>query len=200
MPSNSHRPFFRSKASELRTHADAHWSDLSALESVATELTYRSSNAAQSLAARISKRITELNLSAPATVEPPPPPEHAPRPQVPVHPTATPQVAPTRPAATNRRGNASADKKDNGIFPFIFIGSIVAFFAFALFRDPPPKPKVDPFKANVIQNHDVHVDGYTKANGTYVKPHARTQQNHTKSDNFSTKGNTNFYTGKRGTR
>lgn len=43
-----------------------------------------------------------------------------------------------------------------------------------------------------------HVQGYTKKNGTYVMPHYRTNPNHTKFDNWSTKGNINPYTGKKG--
>ncbi|HZF62739.1 MAG TPA: hypothetical protein VEZ52_14115 [Desulfovibrio sp.] len=44
------------------------------------------------------------------------------------------------------------------------------------------------------------VKGYTKKNGTYVAPHQRTAPNNTKMDNYSTKGNTNPYTGKAGTK
>lgn len=44
------------------------------------------------------------------------------------------------------------------------------------------------------------VKGYTKKSGTYVAPHHRTTPNKTKSDNYSTKGNTNPYTGKKGTK
>ena len=43
------------------------------------------------------------------------------------------------------------------------------------------------------------VRGYVKKDGTYVAPHVRTSPNSTKSDNYSTKGNTNPYTGKAGT-
>lgn len=46
----------------------------------------------------------------------------------------------------------------------------------------------------------VHVKGYTKKDGTYVAPHERTAPNHTKNDNYSTKGNVNPYTGKEGTK
>lgn len=42
------------------------------------------------------------------------------------------------------------------------------------------------------------VKGYTKKNGTYVAPHTRTAPNKTKSDNYSTKGNYNPNTGKKG--
>ena len=42
--------------------------------------------------------------------------------------------------------------------------------------------------------------GYTKDNGTYVQPYQSTNPNSTQTDNFSTKGNTNPYTGQSGTR
>lgn len=45
----------------------------------------------------------------------------------------------------------------------------------------------------------VHVNGYTKANGTYVAPHEKTAPNNTVNDNYSTKGNVNPYTGRAGT-
>ncbi len=43
------------------------------------------------------------------------------------------------------------------------------------------------------------VKGYTKSNGTYVAPHYKTPPNKSKFDNFSTKGNINPYTGRKGT-
>lgn len=46
----------------------------------------------------------------------------------------------------------------------------------------------------------VYVSGYVKSNGTYVKPHYRTSANHTRNDNYSTKGNINPYTGSYGTK
>lgn len=45
-----------------------------------------------------------------------------------------------------------------------------------------------------------HVRSYTKKDGTYVAPHQRSAPNHTKTDNYSTKGNVNPYTGKPGTK
>jgi parvulin-like peptidyl-prolyl isomerase len=45
----------------------------------------------------------------------------------------------------------------------------------------------------------VHVNGYTRQNGTYVAPHYRTAPNNTISDNYSTQGNVNPYTGRAGT-
>ncbi|MGH1336828.1 MAG: peptidoglycan-binding domain-containing protein [Aureispira sp.] len=44
----------------------------------------------------------------------------------------------------------------------------------------------------------VKVKGYYKSNDTYVKSHYRTAPNSTNTDNFSTRGNTNYYTGKPG--
>jgi hypothetical protein len=42
------------------------------------------------------------------------------------------------------------------------------------------------------------VRGYSTKSGKYVAPHARTPSNRTKIDNYSTRGNVNPYTGKRG--
>ena len=47
---------------------------------------------------------------------------------------------------------------------------------------------------------DTSVKGYYKSNGTYVQPHYRSLPNSTTSDNWSTSGNTNPYTGEKGTR
>jgi len=46
----------------------------------------------------------------------------------------------------------------------------------------------------------VHVDGYTRSNGTYVPPHNRTAPDTTRNDNWSTRGNTNPDTGVNGTK
>lgn len=45
----------------------------------------------------------------------------------------------------------------------------------------------------------VHVNGYTRHNGTYVQPHYRTAPDGTKMNNWSHIGNVNPYTGKVGT-
>ena len=47
---------------------------------------------------------------------------------------------------------------------------------------------------------DVAVKGYYRSDGTYVKPHYRSNPNSYKTDNWSTKGNYNPYTGKKGTK
>jgi hypothetical protein len=46
----------------------------------------------------------------------------------------------------------------------------------------------------------VYVDGYTRSDGTYVEGHYRSSPNDTVSDNYSTDGNENPYTGEEGTR
>ena len=44
------------------------------------------------------------------------------------------------------------------------------------------------------------VRGYTRKDGTYVAPHMQTNPNSTRSDNWSTRGNVNPYTGQAGTK
>ena len=46
----------------------------------------------------------------------------------------------------------------------------------------------------------VAVKGYVKKSGTVVKPYMKTTPNKTKTDNYSTKGNLNPFTGKVGTK
>jgi len=46
----------------------------------------------------------------------------------------------------------------------------------------------------------VHVDGYSRRDGTYVQPHYRSAPNGSLSDNYGTQGNINSYTGQLGTR
>ncbi len=47
---------------------------------------------------------------------------------------------------------------------------------------------------------DQYVNGYYKSNGTYVDSYMKSSPNSTKSDNFSTYGNVNPYTGQAGTK
>ena len=52
---------------------------------------------------------------------------------------------------------------------------------------------------NVVEARTVSVKGYYKpSTGRYVAPSYRTSPNKTKIDNYSTKGNYNPYTGKKG--
>lgn len=46
----------------------------------------------------------------------------------------------------------------------------------------------------------VHVRGYFRRNGTYVAPHYRSHPDHTRLNNWSTRGNVNPYTSQEGTR
>lgn len=47
---------------------------------------------------------------------------------------------------------------------------------------------------------DRAVNGYTRSNGTYVQPYERTAPDNTRSNNYSTQGNINPYTGQQGTK
>jgi len=51
-----------------------------------------------------------------------------------------------------------------------------------------------------IAKADVHVRGYYRGNGTYVAPHYRSDPDGSARNNWSTYGNVNPYTGRRGTR
>lgn len=46
---------------------------------------------------------------------------------------------------------------------------------------------------------DVHVKGHYRSNGSYVQPHYRSAPDSSKLNNWSTRGNTNPYTGQEGT-
>ncbi len=46
---------------------------------------------------------------------------------------------------------------------------------------------------------DQSVNGYYRSNGTYVQPYHRSAPDNTRTDNYSTRGNVNPYTGAAGT-
>jgi hypothetical protein len=46
---------------------------------------------------------------------------------------------------------------------------------------------------------DTYVRGYTRSDGTYVQPHYRSDPDGDPFNNYSSRGNTNPYTGQRGT-
>jgi len=46
---------------------------------------------------------------------------------------------------------------------------------------------------------DEYVNGYIRSNGTQVQSYGRSSPNITRYDNYSTQGNTNPYTGQKGT-
>jgi opacity protein-like surface antigen len=54
--------------------------------------------------------------------------------------------------------------------------------------------------ASSAEAADHYVRGYYRSNGTYVAPHYQTNPNGTTSDNYSTRGNYNPYTGAPGTK
>lgn len=49
-------------------------------------------------------------------------------------------------------------------------------------------------------NAGQYVNGYTRSDGTYVQGHYRSSPNSYQYDNYGTSGNSNPYTGERGTR
>lgn len=49
-------------------------------------------------------------------------------------------------------------------------------------------------------SRSTRVKGYTTKKGTYVAPYRRTKADRTQRNNYSTKGNTNPWTGAKGTR
>lgn len=56
------------------------------------------------------------------------------------------------------------------------------------------------FAATSSVQAQVHVDGHVRRDGTYVPPHYRTAPDDTRMNNWSTRGNTNPYTGQPGYR
>jgi hypothetical protein len=52
--------------------------------------------------------------------------------------------------------------------------------------------------ASATESH--HVRSYVTKRGAYVAPHRQTNPDHSKLNNWSTKGNVNPYTGKKGTK
>jgi hypothetical protein len=52
---------------------------------------------------------------------------------------------------------------------------------------------------NNAQAKTIRSKGYFKSSGKYVMPYFKTSPNRTKFDNYSTKGNYNPFTGKKGT-
>ncbi len=61
-------------------------------------------------------------------------------------------------------------------------------------------PSVTYSVPSTVNYNTTTVSGYTRSNGTYVQSHARTMPNSTNWDNFSTKGNSNPFTGSTGYR
>ena len=61
-------------------------------------------------------------------------------------------------------------------------------------------PSVTYSVPSTVNYNTTSVSGYTRSNGTYVQSHVRTMPNNTNWDNFSTKGNSNPFTGSTGYR
>ena len=61
-------------------------------------------------------------------------------------------------------------------------------------------PSVTYTVPSTVNYNTTSVSGYSRSNGTYVQSHVRTMPNSTNWDNFSTKGNSNPFTGSTGYR
>jgi hypothetical protein len=61
-------------------------------------------------------------------------------------------------------------------------------------------PSVTYSVPSTVNYNTTSVSGYSRSNGTYVQSHVRTMPNSTNRDNFSTKGNSNPFTGSTGYR
>ena len=61
-------------------------------------------------------------------------------------------------------------------------------------------PSVTYSVPSTVNYNTTSVTGYSRNNGTYVQSHVRTMPNSTNWDNFSTKGNSNPFTGSTGYR
>ena len=61
-------------------------------------------------------------------------------------------------------------------------------------------PSVTYSVPSTVNYNTTSVSGYTRSNGTYVQSHVRTMPNSTNWDNFSSKGNSNPFTGSTGYR
>ena len=56
------------------------------------------------------------------------------------------------------------------------------------------------FTAFASAQSSTYVSGYTKSDGTYVQGYYKTTTDKTNTNNYSTQGNTNSYTGQQGTK
>lgn len=80
-----------------------------------------------------------------------------------------------------QRKMCERDKKEKCMRNMLFL--LVFFFALSV----------------CSEGHAASTRGYVKKNGTYVQPYQKTVPDRSKYNNYSTKGNTNPYTGKQGT-
>jgi hypothetical protein len=86
------------------------------------------------------------------------------------------------------------------VVTLLFVLTALPVFGWSSHSHNPTKSKTSTAACCSKSASDVPVHGYTKRNGTVVKPYTRTHENSTQRDNFSTKGNVDPYTGKIGTK
>lgn len=118
-------------------------------------------------------------------------------------PSAT-AAAVTRPASlspvqSNNAARARPERSGFGVVAAISVG--ICFLLATCQTQPLRVPNTaTPLQSQSRNNGDVYVRGHYRSDGTYVRPHVRTRQNHIFGDNFSTSGNRNPYSGRSGTR
>ena len=103
---------------------------------------------------------------------------------------AIPLIAPTAHTSAEYRGPDSS-KRDPFAYSLLAKGNmkkLLAVLLLALFLIP-----------SVVLAY-TRVRGYTRSNGRYVAPHYRSDRNSSRFDNYSSYGNTNPFTGKKGYR
>ena len=131
-----------------------------------------------------------------------PPPKTAPTPPQ----SERPRVVPAKSSAqqhTPQQSTTNPKPKENTSAFWIVAAICVVIGLFVVSSQDRPARSTytpTPLQRRASQNGDVYVRGYYRSDGTYVRPHVRTQQNHIFRDNYSSSGNRNPYTGKSGTR
>ena len=86
-------------------------------------------------------------------------------------------------------------------FYLVAVAIMVSFSANAQYRTSQRSVTSGTSSSSYNVNPSVrYQSGYTKRNGTYVQPHVKTNSNSTNRDNFSTRSNTNPFTGTAGVR
>jgi hypothetical protein len=77
---------------------------------------------------------------------------------------------------------------------------VAMFVALPLSAEAAKRVSSNPSTATGSKSSSTNVKGHVTKKGSYVAPHKRSTPDKSKANNWSAKGNTNPYTGKRGTK
>ena len=118
---------------------------------------------------------------------------------------AAPQIVVAPPPSSNPNPAKSAPKQSHaGKIWLAIIAAVIGLFWYSnssVSSQPSHGYSSNSYVGLPARTHGgVPVRGYVRKNGTYVAPHYRTAADGLRGNNWSTKGNTNPYTGKPGTR